>query len=50
MAKKTNSPQRNLENQPKAAKFFAYAFLGLILLILAALTGKLVLWILGIEL
>ena len=44
--KKTDLPENNLTTE---AKFFGYAFLVLILLILSALTVKLILWILGIE-
>ena len=47
---KNNSVKRTPVKQTKGERFFAYAILSLFLLILAALTGKLVLWILGIEL
>lgn len=43
-------PNQLTPDNIKVAKFFTYGLFSLVLLILAALSVKLVLWILGIEL
>lgn len=47
---KSKAPNSAQEAPTGIAKFFAYSILILFLLILAAATGRLILWILGIEL